>query len=372
MRKLWFLASFPPPVGGKAIINELMARKFLGRFEVGRLDLSSGTLERGLPLHAKRLRRAASATLLYVARARRDAILYVSLDGGLGMLYQLPSILVARLRNHAVAVHHHSFAYITHGSAPMRLLVRCLPPHALHVFLCGCMAELYRRRYADERGFVVLSNIEFFRKVEARPALSPGGTLVVGLIAQLSGAKGADTFLRLLARAGELGLPVRGVLAGPFSDAREEPGLRAAIARLGARVDYVGEVGGAAKDEFFGRLDVFLFPTRFRDEAQPLVLFEAASRGIPVVSHDRGCIAEDSAGTFHLIGPDEDFVEPALSKLREWIEHPDRLAAARDASLRQVDRLREAAAGQMEALLDRLQDMEASGRGRLGESRSMP
>ena len=60
----------------------------------------------------------------------------------------------------------------------------------------------------------------------------------------------------------------------------------------GTRLTYVGPVYGEAKTAFYQSLDVFLFPTRFAQEAAPNVLFEAAAAGVPSLCTDRGCIPE--------------------------------------------------------------------------------
>ena len=52
------------------------------------------------------------------------------------------------------------------------------------------------------------------------------------------------------------------------------------------------QVSGASKDAFFRSIDVFLFPTRYKIEGQPLVILEAMSYGVPVVATSQGYCAE--------------------------------------------------------------------------------
>jgi glycosyltransferase involved in cell wall biosynthesis len=55
-------------------------------------------------------------------------------------------------------------------------------------------------------------------------------------------------------------------------------------------IKYYGPVLGDAKKEFFAELNTFVFPTRYRNEAEPLVILEALMNGCPVVANNRGCI----------------------------------------------------------------------------------
>jgi glycosyltransferase involved in cell wall biosynthesis len=43
--------------------------------------------------------------------------------------------------------------------------------------------------------------------------------------------------------------------------------------------------------EFLAQVDVFLFPSRYRHEAQPLVILEAQAAGARVVATNVGCVS---------------------------------------------------------------------------------
>ena len=102
-------------------------------------------------------------------------------------------------------------------------------------------------------------------------------------------------FLEIIRSANRRGLPIRGVLAGPIVHAADRHFVHGLKEELGARLDYRGPVYGAEKVQFFRDIDVFVFPTSYENEAQPMVLFEAMAQGIPVLSCDRGCIRSQVA-----------------------------------------------------------------------------
>jgi glycosyltransferase involved in cell wall biosynthesis len=102
------------------------------------------------------------------------------------------------------------------------------------------------------------------------------------------------------------------VVAGPTVDRSGERLLVHAKTRLGDALDYRGAVHGDAKTTFFHDIDVLLFPTRYANEAQPLVVLEAMAHGVPVIAAARGCIAENINGAGVAVPAESDFVTVAV------------------------------------------------------------
>ena len=75
-------------------------------------------------------------------------------------------------------------------------------------------------------------------------------------------------------------------VAGSFLSAEEEAEFRERIGRPDASgcVKHVGFAAGADKDRLFRESDLFLFPTYFANEGQPLNLIEAMAYGLPSVT----------------------------------------------------------------------------------------
>lgn len=61
---------------------------------------------------------------------------------------------------------------------------------------------------------------------------------------------------------------------------------------IGDLVEYVGPVFGEKKKELYRMASIFAFPTYYRSECFPLVLLEAMSYGLPIVSTAEGAISE--------------------------------------------------------------------------------
>ena len=115
---------------------------------------------------------------------------------------------------------------------------------------------------------------------------APGTYLA--FLGRISPEKGLDKAVEIARRAG---LPLR-VAAKIYPEERDyyeeeiEPLLRAS-----PWVEFVGEVGGAAKDAFLGNAHALLFPI---DWAEPfgLVMIESMACGTPIVAFRRGSVPE--------------------------------------------------------------------------------
>jgi glycosyltransferase involved in cell wall biosynthesis len=177
------------------------------------------------------------------------------------------------------------------------------------------MASALSRRYGRKLRSAIVANAAF---VPSQTGAVPHdlGTLRIGLLSNLDNSKGLDVFLDIACQASASGLDVGAVLAGPALSVQAGEAIARAQAELGPRLDYRGPVHDAAKQQFFRDIDVFVFPTRYVNEAQPTVIFEAFSYGVPVLTVDRGCIRTQVGASGEVFAQDADFVARALESLK--------------------------------------------------------
>ena len=103
-------------------------------------------------------------------------------------------------------------------------------------------------------------------------------------------------------------------------------------------VEYVGPVYGGQKEQFYRQLDVFLFPTNYANEAEPLVIYEAMRQGVHVIACDRGSIAEMLRNGAGLAFTREHIVESAAAHIAKFNGDRHALAAAKRNSMQQAQR----------------------------------
>jgi len=266
-------------------------------------------------------------------------ILYMPLDSRLGILFNLVTLALGRVLGMRFVLHHHVANYVVEPSRPMRWVNAVTGPRDIQIFVCRNLLERFRRAYPARADMRHVSNSAFIEVDGATPpAREPGRGLVLGMLAGLTMEKGLGVVLDLLDAAIRDGLDVRMVIAGPVHQAAARARLDVALAAHPNRLDYRGSVHGAEKTRFFHEVDLFVFPTLYRLEAEPLVVIEALSHGRPVVASDRGCIAEIlGAGGGVVVGDDEDFVARAIAECRHHLADPAALAAARTAARARAD-----------------------------------
>ena len=339
------IGSFPPPIGGASMVNLLVHDALVGvGVAVTRADVSGPRLahSRGLGYHVRRLVRNLSAARKARRASARTRTLYIVPDAGLGAWYTLGHIVVLGRRFDQIVIHHHSCRYIEEHSRPIAAIVRRTSHKATHVFLTLGMANAFRHRYGPVACHVA-TNARFVAEETQRPPDGqPNVRLRIGHLSNLCVDKGffevANTFDALRAAGHDAEL----VLAGPILEPEVEERLAIMHATHGVRIRYLGALSGDAKRNFYREIELFLFPTRFRQEAAPLVIYEALAAGVPVLSTDRGVIAEIIPTVGGGVCPrDADFTSFVLAAIANWNWHPGavlaREKAIKDAMAQAVD-----------------------------------
>jgi len=323
-----FAGPLPPPTFGMASVNADVVQALSKGMPVKAFPVGGDSTSRSLRGHLVKAKRAICAVGGLVSARRKGArVFYGSVDDGPGGIWTLLFVLTARLCGYRIFLHHHSFRYITVHSWLMATIVAVAGRETVHIVLCAGMKRAMVARYAGITRSCIAPNPAPMRASAPLPAKRRSG-ITLGLLSNLWFDKGIAEFVELIEAATRRGLDIHGVLAGPALNLEVEAYLRAALARNQDRLKWVGPVAGAAKEEFFQAIDLFVFPTKYRSEAYPLVLVEALERGLPILSVERGCIGAFSEyRSARILKPDEEFLPNALEWLHGLAADSSHLAA---------------------------------------------
>jgi glycosyltransferase involved in cell wall biosynthesis len=175
------------------------------------------------------------------------------------------------------------------------------------------------RNYGVVQKTEVLSNAALMGEAGQFRQRSEVKTL--GFLGALTLDKGILDFLEVAAHLVPEHPDLQFRIAGPCTDKSIQARVDAACQTY-KNMTYVGAVYGDDKKEFLESLDVLLFPSTYRNEAEPFVIWEAQASGIPVIAPDRGCMGEMLRFDAHqdvVVPLDQSFVELTLKTIRAWL-----------------------------------------------------
>jgi glycosyltransferase involved in cell wall biosynthesis len=347
MTRLCFAGPLPPPVHGFSTVCAMMLDLLKARMPVAVFNRAPSPRRKAIGVLQQAIR---AVNYLATCVGKRDTALYLALSGGRGQFIDLIYVLISKLFRRPIYIHHHSYAYI---NSPSRLS-RCffaLVRKENHIVLSPKMGVSLHRVYGlDPAAVRVVSNAAFYRGDDAYPVkANEAAPLQLGFLSNITFEKGILEFFEVLAALNRRGIEYRAHIAGPVA-----PEAQASFDRLLActpHVQYAGPVYGEDKERFYRQLDIFLFPTRYANEAEPLVIYEAMRRGVHVIACDRGSIAEmlrDGAG---LVLPREAPVEAAVAYIGHFSNDRSALLAAKSASMQQARQILSSSKASLEKLV---------------------
>jgi len=286
------IGPMPPPTHGAALMMAAVVSRISTSLRCEVINLSPGTLRRSIAYHVARLVRHLSAARRLMTFRRHEAVVYLSVPGGLGQVYLL---LLSPLIRHAassVFLHHHNYSYVLRPRIMTHLLFRLLDTEATHITLCERMTADLRAAFPRVENVICVSNTWSLEdNVLTSPEPSRDPRLSITHMSNLSIDKGLSRAVNIFRRISEQ-FDVTLHLAGPFADADAKKVVDAACREFREHVRYWGPVHGAEKTELLQRTDVFLFPSSYVNEAAPLVVDEALGAGALVVCSPVGCLRE--------------------------------------------------------------------------------
>jgi glycosyltransferase involved in cell wall biosynthesis len=355
----FFAVCLPPPVHGQSLVNASIfdaALKFGGSAKIEIVDIGPGPHGVGFNYHLTRMARVVlAAVTLARGGAKKDRQFYTVFESGFGIAYNFFLIGIARMLGYKVILHHHTSKHTLSRQRRFALLGRLAGSSSVNVVLSEEMADHMRLFYPSASNILVSQNACHIpdNDVEA-PARLGSNALRVGYLSNLCKEKGLNIVLEAAAKCRDRGLELTFVLAGPAAGAKAAKDLAQGRVRLGDSIEVIGPVRDAAKEAFFKSIDVFLFPTRYRYEAQPLVILEAMSYGLPVITTNCGYVEELVGRQGVVLDVDvalPDAIVAELEKLITTHEYSRWTAVEVKSYFR---RLRATALGQLRELMDAL------------------
>lgn len=347
--------ALPPPVNGQALVNASIATRLTERpGRVMLINISPRFFQRTIRYHFRRMA-AITVTLFVLAANMRHARrrLYSVVEPGQGMLYSFMLVAAARLFGYTLFLHHHASSYTKTRKTRFALLCGIAGQRTTHIALSDEMAKDLQTLYRSCQRVIVAHNASHVFDPGAYTALHRERIFTLGFLSNLSLEKGLDDVLQSYGAIRGAGLNARLILAGPIGDDFTRALIDDTKRKLGNAIVELGPVSGSAKQAFFAEIDVFLFPSRYRYEAQPLVVLEALSYGVPALVTEHGYVAE-IVGPLSTATNSSAFVMLATRFAEAWMTEPEFAATQRSAARARFEELAEISRHQTSQLLSLL------------------
>ncbi|SHG14803.1 Glycosyltransferase involved in cell wall bisynthesis [Marisediminitalea aggregata] len=221
------------------------------------------------------------------------SVVYRSINGGWGQVYDIAYLVCALCFNKKIYIHHHSFSYFNRKSRLFNLIIKITKGSCVHVVLGVEMQSRLQSMYSvDASEIRIVSNLAFQGPSNGEPVKAKTG-LTVGHLANLTVEKGTGFFLDVVKELISRGYSFRASLAGPIISNE----LITPIENLTEfqSFEYLGSLYGDSKIQYFGKIDIFIFISNYSNEAEPLVLYEAAKSGTLLITSSKGCMSSQTS-----------------------------------------------------------------------------
>jgi glycosyltransferase involved in cell wall biosynthesis len=338
-----FIGPFPKPVHGQSLATQSMFEFFLDvGFSLKKVNVSSTGLRKILEhIYA----------CLVILFSSKTAV-YISLNSNKGLILNILLVLVARLKGSKLYLHYHAYDHIRRKSKVLYWLTKLAGKNACHIVLGETMAKDLRQCTDFELDTCIVNNSKLINLNSF--AEKPRSSFIkIGHLSNLTQEKGLTDTIDVAIYLKDF-FSIKLYLAGPTTSEYVQEEISRAKEVLGENIEYLGPLYGEAKDKFYSEIDYFIFPSQYKNEAEPLVVLEALSAGIPVIASNIGCISDDIDSTGGIsLSMDENF-KPNVKHYLSQIEHENKYFQASINAKNRFLELLMTSQDQLELLVERM------------------
>ena len=320
------IGPLPPPTHGQAVVTQaVMERLKETRCDLVVINVASPSLSRTFIKRLSRVPRVLHGLIKFLFSVPFQANLYMTISGGWGQIYDIAFLWIAKMFRMKMYIHHHNYTYANSRFWLTNLICKIAGKDSVHIFLCKQMYLSMKVKYPMIDKYICLSNAFL---LSGKHSVCRSRVKNIFFMSNISEEKGVFEFIELAKRMEVKQLSVSFFVVGPFQDNQTRQRFEMLTMNL-KKLKYLGPLYGEDKNRFLANMDVFVFPTSYKNEAESLVILEALSHGIPVITYGRGCLSEViTPDCGKVIAPASNFIGEAMAQLEDWINHPEKFKNA--------------------------------------------
>jgi glycosyltransferase involved in cell wall biosynthesis len=302
------IVALPPPHNGVAIANHILFDSAMvkNKYELKIVRLRKNVLNLGGAFSIITSIRDSIVilkTLINLLRDKPAAVYFTIAQTRLGIARDICLMLLSKLLGAMCVVHLHGGYFRNYYERHLNAIEKKLVRKAISlvdgvIVLDASLGWIFQGLVPPEKIFVLANGApEVFTEAEIRQATARrqrSAKLRVTYLSNFMPGKGFDTFLEAAAILNQTGS--RGDflfnLAGAAPDEETAQQIKCLVRRhrLEDSVLVLGKVLDKTKWDLLLDSDIFVFPTAYLYEGQPLVIIEALAAGLPIISSQKGSI----------------------------------------------------------------------------------
>jgi len=348
--KIHLVVPCPPPVTGMTLASKAVADSLGTQAQI--YTFSRPRRMTAWQWSVARQVMCTSMMLKAALRSRGRANIYwVPSSSTGGLIADTVRALLLRVAFRRGWIHHHVSSYCNKKNILMTIILRILSSKTRHVVLDATMACKLEELYTAKHFFTLNNASLVHAPLDEAQRIEKSYT--VGFLGNLTREKGVTEALATMTAISELSDDFNFIIAGPLIDSGLSNGLNSFLSSDPLRREYLGSVNDIEKQAFYKKVDILLFPTKYKSEAQPLTIYEGLGSGCAVLATRVGGISEQLSG-LNTCFESKDYLSKAVKLVSEWIEQPEKLHAAQTAARHQFEQHRRMSKSQLIKLEDAL------------------
>jgi glycosyltransferase involved in cell wall biosynthesis len=222
-------------------------------------------------------------------------IIYININGGIGLFFDLIITMFSRLMRKKIYLHHNSYSYLNKNNSLARHVFKAAGSNVIHVVNSTSMKKTLKSQYKEVSKVEVISNAsilsldkpDYFsfdvRCLEQRT----DDKINFGFMGYMDEHKGIDLFCETISHLIGEGVSLNAIAVGPVHNEVFFNNIKEKFSDI---VEFRGPVYGEDFAHFFQEVDILLFPSKYKNEAEPLTVYHALCAGVPVLSSQVGCL----------------------------------------------------------------------------------
>ena len=286
------IADLPPPIQGIAIVSRwvIQTLKDCG----ASVQIINTSAREGVLYPISRLLKFIFA-FFDVLASRPKSTIYLALSHGPTLFAQIAIVLACRAMKHRVIVHHHTFLPINQPDMLQNYFChKLLRKSVEHIFLSEYMRQEYLRVWNPKGDTWVISNhhAAHIRTIGQGnvPKIIGKGICYSGRLCSEKGFWDSAAVTRIILNTyTEMSV----TFLGPTIENRISREIESLCKDFPERFSYVAEYDESTLSAALQYSTYYLFPSRYSNEASPLVVLEAQSLGNICLTSDVGSLRTD-------------------------------------------------------------------------------